>query len=105
MKYLETADVSLREDIIQGLRRVGGKYCLKNIILFGSRARGTNHDRSDIDIAFCENNVARFLEITEEIEKIPTLLIFDIVNQAGNSYSDVLHQEIERDGVIIYGEI
>ncbi len=35
----------------------------------------------------------------------PTLLIFDIVSQAGNSYSDALHKEIERDGVIIYGEI
>ena len=69
------------------------------IILFGSRARGTNTERSDIDIAVYGGDFDNFYWDVKE--KIHSLLMFDIV-QADGSISDELKQEIEKDGVVIY---
>lgn len=75
------------------------KYSVTKIILFGSRARGTNTERSDIDIAVYGGNFDVFYWDVKE--KINSLLMFDIV-RADSSISDELIKEIEKDGVVIY---
>ena len=75
------------------------KYSVTKIILFGSRARGTNTERSDIDIAVYGGDFEHFYWDVKE--NVPSLLMFDVV-QADEKISDELKQEIERDGVIIY---
>ena len=48
------------------------------MILYGSRAKGTAQERSDIDIAV--SGVEDFESLTEQIENLPTLFSVDIVN-------------------------
>ena len=78
------------------------KYNLSKAILYGSRARGDNHERSDIDLAVEGGDVANF--ILELDEEAPTLLMFDVVDLADKLSEDFL-AEIESDGVILYEKI
>ena len=72
---------------------------LRNIVLFGSRAKGNNTERSDIDMAVYGGDFDGFYWNIKE--KINSLLMFDII-QANSAISDDLKHEIEKDGVIIY---
>ena len=93
MKY------NLPDRILRELSFFAKKYSVTKIILFGSRARGTNTERSDIDIAVYGGDFEHFYWDVKE--KIHSLLMFDIV-QADAKISDELKREIERDGVTIY---
>ena len=69
------------------------------IILFGSRAKGTHTERSDIDIAVSGGDFnAFYYDIKENIH---SLLTFDVIDLDKN-VSEELKKEIYRDGVIIY---
>lgn len=72
---------------------------LRNIVLFGSRAKGNNTERSDIDMAVYGGDFDGFYWDIKE--KINSLLMFDII-QADSAISYDLKHEIEKDGVIIY---
>ena len=72
---------------------------LRNIVLFGSRAKGNNTERCDIDMAVYGGDFDGFYWDIKE--KINSLLMFDII-QADSAISDDLKHEIEKDGVIIY---
>ena len=72
---------------------------LRNIVLFGSRAKGNNTERSDIDMAVYGGDFDGFYWDIKE--KINSLLMFDII-QADSAISDDRKHEIEKDGVIIY---
>ena len=72
---------------------------LRNIVLFGSRAKGNNTERSDIDMAVYGGDFDGFYWDIKE--KINSLLMFDII-QADSAISDDLKHEIEKDCVIIY---
>ena len=89
-------DKKLEREIISAARRFG----VKKLILFGSRARGTNHERSDIDLAAQGGDASNFAEALEELD---TLLMFDVINLDGNLDADFL-AEIDRDGIILYEE-
>ena len=93
MKY------NLPDRIVRELSFFAKKYSVTKIILFGSRARGTNTERSDIDIAVYGGDFEHFYWDVKE--KIHSLLMFDVV-QADAKISDELKQEIESDGVTIY---
>lgn len=75
------------------------KHDIQKVVLFGSRARCTNTDRSDIDIAVYGGNFDDFYFDIKE--KIHSLLMFDIV-EADKKISDELQNEIRKDGVVIY---
>lgn len=90
-------DKKLERQIISMARRFG----IKKLILFGSRARGTNRERSDIDLAATGGDIDEFAEAVEE--KIDTLLAFDVINLDG-SIDDDFKAEIDRDGIILYAE-
>jgi predicted nucleotidyltransferase len=85
-----------------GIFRLAKKCGIKKIVLFGSRARGTNNERSDIDIAVSGGDFSTFyVDVDEEVE---TLLMFDVVNLE-SKISDELGEDIKRDGVVIYEEV
>ena len=91
--------MTLREDIRTGIIALAREYGIERVILFGSRARGDNWERSDIDLAVCGGDIVRFsLDLDD---RIPTLLMFDVVDFDGH-ISEELHKEIERDGIVIY---
>ena len=58
---------------------------LRNIVLFGSRAKGNNTERSDIDMAVYGGDFDGFYWDIKE--KINSLLMFDII-QADSAISD-----------------
>lgn len=96
MKY--DLDKRVEDDII----RIAKKNGIEKVILFGSRARGDNKVRSDIDLAVSGGNVLDFSYDVEE--NAWTLLMFDVVALDRN-ISQELRDEIERDGVVLYEKV
>ena len=93
MKY------DLPERLVNEISRFAKESGIRKIILFGSRAKGTNTKRSDIDIAVYGGDFDSFYwDIKENAH---SLLMFDIVN-ADEKISQELKEEIEKDGVILY---
>lgn len=93
MKY------NLSERVINEIATFAREHDVQKIILFGSRARGTHMERSDVDIAVSGGDFDAFYWSIKD--KVHSLLTFDIVDlDAG--ISDELKEEIERDGVIIF---
>ncbi|MCI5919219.1 MAG: nucleotidyltransferase domain-containing protein [Roseburia sp.] len=66
------------EDVIKEVAKLCRSYHAKEIILYGSRAKGTARERSDIDIAV--SGADYFDELLEQIEEIPTLYSVDLLN-------------------------
>ena len=91
-------DKRVEDDIV----RIAKKNNVKKVILFGSRARGTNSERSDIDLAISGGNALDFYYDVEE--KAHTLLMFDVVD-LDKGISEALQAEINKDGVVLYEEI
>lgn len=90
---------NLPDMILKEIRIFAREHGIGKVILFGSRARGTNSERSDVDIAVQGGDFDSFYWDIKE--KIFSLLSFDIVNLDAN-VSDDLKMEIEKDGVTIY---
>ena len=98
MKKLDETVFTERElKIFKEIQQYAKKYQTKKVVLFGSRARRTNREKSDIDLA-----VYGYFDIEEEVN---TLLMFDVIDMDRKNISKDLLQEIERDGVIIYEEV
>ena len=91
-------DKRIEREIISLAKSFG----VKKLILFGSRARGTNRERSDIDLAAQSGNIFDFAEAVDE--KVNTLLSFDIINLDDDLAED-FKAEIARDGIILYEEV
>lgn len=89
-------------EVLEEIVKVCRKHAAEKVILFGSRAKGTAQERSDIDIAVV--GAADFGGLQEEIEEIPTLYSIDLVEleTCGN---DLLMEDIERYGRKIYEKI
>lgn len=76
------------------------KACeVDRVVFFGSRARGDNWERSDVDLAVEGGKSEKFREWADSL--IDTLLFIDVVN-LDRHVSDELRQEIAKDGVAIY---
>lgn len=75
----------------------------RRVVLFGSRARGTNQPRSDIDLAIegCPDFPALEARLQDELW---SLLRLDVVN-LDDPISAELREEIARDGKVLYEEV
>lgn len=93
----------MKYNIPERVKKEVTKFALKNsvdkVTLFGSRARGTNSPRSDIDIAVYGGDFDSFYYDIKE--KVNSLLSFDVID-VNKGISEELQKEIERDGVVIY---
>lgn len=94
--------MNLRDDIRQSIIALAKHYGLDKVILFGSRARGDNRERSDIDLAISGGNYVEFALAVDEV--IPTLLMFDVV-VTDKFLSAQLREAIERDGILLYEKV
>lgn len=99
--------MNLDRSVLQSLCAVAQQHQVEKLVLFGSRARGDNHSRSDIDLAvWGVHDAVRYLDFQDAVEEqVPTLLRFDLVDMDGFLVSDVMRSEIEKDGVVIYEKI
>jgi predicted nucleotidyltransferase len=52
------------------IESISTKYNISQAILFGSFAKGTNHDDSDIDIAIIVNNVVDIIDTQIDLMKL-----------------------------------
>ena len=93
---------NLSDNIVSEIAAVADRYNIKKIVLFGSRAKGTNSKTSDIDLAVYGGNAAMFsLDVEEEVR---TLLMFDVVDM-NRVVSAELRSEIDKYGVVIYEKV
>lgn len=89
------------ETIYQELKALGKKYQAEKIVLFGSRARGDNHSRSDIDLAIYGMQNCNQSLFWSEVDDLPTLLKFDLVFISETTDHELV-KNIEKDGVLLY---
>ncbi|WP_302972846.1 nucleotidyltransferase family protein [uncultured Ruminococcus sp.] len=93
---------NIPERVEKEIIQLAKQYDIQKVILFGSRARGDNWERSDIDLAVSGGDISRFaLDLDEEVW---TLLLFDVVN-LDEPVQPALLKEIARDGVLIYEKV
>ena len=90
--------MNLPDRVLKEIRTFAAEHGVQKIILFGSRASGTNTQRSDIDIAVTGGDFSAFSWDIQE--KVHSLLMFDVINIDGG-ISESLRDEI-LNGVVIY---
>ena len=95
-------NMNLSIDIQNQIRKFAKDCFLNKVILFGSRARGTNRERSDVDLAVLGFDIYRFEKLLEE--QADTLLTFDVVN-LDEIISDKLRESIAREGKLLYAKV
>ncbi len=87
------------EDIVRICREHGAH----RVVLFGSRARGTNLPKSDIDVAV--TGARDFGELYDALQNdVWSLLEIDVVDLDA-AISNDLREEISRDRVVLYEEV
>lgn len=83
------------EEVIEEVAKLCKSFHAKEIILYGSRAKGTARERSDIDIAV--TGVDDFDRLVERINELPTLYSVDIVNM-DTCKNELLLEDIKKYG-------
>ena len=91
----------LPDSLTPQLAELARRYGASRLVLFGSRARGDHHERSDIDLAVYGMPQANRSAFWLEAEELPTLLKLDIVH-VSQSMNPAFLKNIEEDGVTLY---
>lgn len=92
---------NLEKEIVEEIYEISKKYPeIEKVVLFGSRVRGDNLPRSDIDLAIYSNST--LVDFIEDVENnTSTLLEFDFSNM--NTIKDELFvQQVNKEGITIY---
>ena len=93
-----------RRELILGLaRRLAAHPAIERVWLFGSRARGDQFPRSDIDLAIEAPGMGRYdwLKIALDFEdEAPTLLSIDLIRL--EEAPEHLRQDIREEGMLLY---
>jgi len=97
-------DTLARRELIEELaRRLGRHPAVERVWLFGSRARGDNFERSDIDLAIEAPAINRgewtklHLDLEEEAD---TLLLIDFVLM--DDMPESFRRRVHREGRLLY---
>ena len=96
----ETLEIRFSAEIIHCCR----VYDAEKVILFGSRAKGTATERSDIDIAVSGVKSCDVLDLEEKLQDIPTLYTIDLVD-LDTCRNQLLLEDIRQYGREIYKKI
>lgn len=100
----DALDIGLGPGILQKLDGVFAAYGgIEAVVLYGSRAKGTYHAGSDIDITFKGEKITDSLvgKIEEDIDDLLLPYTFDISSWAQIDNAE-LRGHIERVGIVIY---
>lgn len=91
-------DNKIWAEIINALKNIPE---VKKAILFGSRAKGTYKNTSDIDLAveFIDSN--KKLLLIRKLDEIRCILKFDVLD-INKIQNEKLINNIKNDGIIIY---
>ena len=91
------------DELYHQLAALSKEYGAAKLVLFGSRARGDNGPRSDIDLAVYGMPAHRRGAFAAAVEELPTLLEFDLVHVTPGM-EPVFLQNIEKDGIVLMGQ-
>jgi predicted nucleotidyltransferase len=97
--------IGLSDSELQTLRDVFARFPdISEVILFGSRARGTHRPSSDVDLALKGKNLkldtlAKLRYILEEETNLPYFFDIVIYDRVEN---EALKREIDEGGEVIY---
>ena len=93
--------MNLSIDIINEIKEICSKYSdIEKVFLFGSRARGDNNIKSDIDLAvYCNGSLSEFIEDVEN--NTSTLLEYDFSDMKSIN-DEIFIKQVNKDGIIIY---
>ena len=83
------------EEVIEEVADLCRQFQAKKVILYGSRAKGTARERSDIDIAV--SGVDNFELLVEKVEELPTLYSVNMVNM-DTCRNQLLLEDIKQYG-------
>ena len=81
--------------ILEEIINLAKKYFASTVLLFGSRAKGTATERSDIDIAV--SGIPDTENLREKLDNLPTLYTIDLVNLDGCG-NQLLLEDIRKYG-------
>jgi predicted nucleotidyltransferase len=91
------------EDVYAQVVQFSRESGAQRVILFGSRARGTNRPKSDIDLAI--EGCPDFAGLRDRLQsELWSLLKLDIVNLDDDISADLI-DEIKRDGRVLYEKV
>ena len=93
--------MNLDIEIINSIRDICKRHeFIEKVLIFGSRARGDNDVKSDIDIAVYSNeSISEFIEDVEMNTR--TLLEFDF-SLMNNVEDEFFIEQVTKEGVVIY---
>ena len=83
------------DEVICEVSKLCRDFQADEVILYGSRAKGTARERSDIDIAV--SGVKDFDTLSDEVEDLPTLYSVDLLN-LDTCRNDLLLEDIRQYG-------
>ena len=83
------------EEVIRKVADICRNFDAKEVILYGSRAKGTARERSDIDVAV--KGVEKFDLLVDQVEDLPTLYSVDLLNM-DTCRNQLLLEDIKQYG-------
>lgn len=95
-------ETGIKAEVLEEISQIAQKYCIEKVIPFGSRARGTYHRASDIDLAVYGGDIEKFtLDVND---KTSTLLQYDVIDLSQNIQKHLM-DAIKKEGIILYEKI
>ncbi len=73
---------------------------IEKVLIYGSRAKGTYHNGSDIDFAIIGKNI-NSAKISGELDDLPTPYSFDVLDYNSINHEGML-KSIQNDGKVFY---
>lgn len=77
---------------------------IEKVYIYGSRAKGTYNNGSDIDFAIWSDDNNIFFKIMDELDELPTPYKFDVTDYKNISHEG-LKKSIDNDGILFYQRI
>ena len=77
------------------------KPFIEKVCIYGSRAKGTYHNGSDIDFAIWTDKHDLITTIESELDNLPTPYKFDVTDYKALSHEGMINS-INNDGVIFF---
>ena len=90
------------ENVYEQIRTFAADAGARKVVLFGSRAKGVNRPKSDIDLAVAGCPIHRLEQNLQD--NLWSLLKVDVIN-LDEPISSSLRAEIERSGKVLYEKI
>lgn len=87
------------DEIIKNVKAICEKNRVSHLYLFGSYAKGTAHDKSDVD--FIVKGVRDIEKLQNEVNNILTLKRIDLFDY-DNIQNSILKESMDKYGKLIY---